>query len=52
MRCMLVVRICTMASMALLAAGRAAPAQVTTGFVTGTVQDSQGGVIPGAKIEA
>ena len=43
-------RICLMAFVALLTAARAAPAQVTTGFITGTVQDGQGGVIPGATV--
>ena len=43
-------RICTMAFVALLMATRAASAQVTTGFITGTVQDGQGGVIPGATV--
>ena len=50
MRGILVVRICTMALVTLLAGGRAASAQVTTGFITGTVQDGQGGVIPGATV--
>ena len=39
-----------MALVALLMATRAASAQVTTGFITGTVQDGQGGVIPGATV--
>ena len=43
-------RICMMAFVALLMATRAASAQVTTGFITGTVQDGQGGVIPGATV--
>ena len=43
-------RICVLAFVAVLAAARAAPAQVTTGFITGTVQDGQGGVIPGATV--
>jgi hypothetical protein len=39
-----------MASVALLLAVTSAPAQVTTGFVTGTVHDAQGGVVPGATV--
>ena len=43
-------RICRMAFLALLVAAGAASAQVTTGYITGTVQDGQGGVIPGATV--
>ena len=39
-----------MALVALLVAACAASAQVTTGYITGTVQDGQGGVIPGATV--
>jgi hypothetical protein len=39
-----------MAFVALLAAVASAPAQVTTGFVTGTVHDAQGGIVPGATV--
>jgi hypothetical protein len=34
----------------LLAAGGFAEAQILTGTVTGTVKDTQGGVIPGATV--
>ena len=43
-------RMCTLALVALLGAAISAPAQVTTGLVTGTIKDEQGGVIPGATV--
>lgn len=42
-------RICVMAFIGLLGAAVAAPAQVTTGFVTGSVQDGQGVSFPGPR---
>src|SRR4029453_496833 len=38
------------ALVAIVATGRLASAQITTGAVTGVVTDTQGGVIPGATI--
>jgi Carboxypeptidase regulatory-like domain len=43
-------RILTLALVALPALVIAAPAQVTTGSVAGTVKDAQGGVVPGATV--
>ena len=43
-------RVCALAFGALLAAAISAPAQVTTGSVSGTVKDAQGGVVPGAVV--
>ena len=39
-----------LAIVAILAAASPARAQITTGNITGTVKDSQGGVIPGATV--
>ena len=39
-----------LAIVAILAAAAPARAQITTGNITGTVNDSQGGVIPGATV--
>ena len=43
-------RIGTLAFVALLAVASPASAQVTTGSVSGTVKDAQGGVVPGATV--
>src|SRR5262245_52082816 len=43
-------RVCTLTCVACLAMVIAASAQVTTGSVSGTVADPQGGVIPGATV--
>jgi hypothetical protein len=44
------VKICVMTFAALLTVAFSAPAQVTTGFVTGTIHDSQGAIVPGATV--
>jgi hypothetical protein len=44
------VRVLVFALVALLAALSPVAAQVTTGNISGTVQDSQGGIIPGATV--
>jgi hypothetical protein len=38
------------ALVAVLATARSTSAQITTGNVTGTVRDAQGGVVPGATV--
>ena len=44
------IRLAATALVLLLAAGATAWAQITTGSIAGSVQDSQGGVIPGATV--
>jgi hypothetical protein len=43
-------RVVALALMALCAGALNVAAQITTGTITGTVKDSQGGVIPGANV--
>src|SRR6476469_4297632 len=42
--------VCVVSAASLAAAAATVSAQITTGNVTGTVKDAQGGVIPGATV--